>query len=135
MWEHWCTLRNIRRDAPIGSSVLTAYVTLVRVLGDGFVAAVARGRTDYEHPRQLAAMIHGGFLCEEPALCSSRPVCLPNDAEQAFLTGSDIRAFNVARRLIWGQHPSCYMFARSIDRWADRNTIVAELADLRARLL
>lgn len=56
VWEHWSTTRDIRESSAIGSSVLSAYLSLVATLGGRFVGAVARGRREHEHPRQLVAL-------------------------------------------------------------------------------
>src|SRR5262249_10683026 len=73
VWEHWCTLRDLRASNRIGLSAVTAYVSLVAALGDKFCAAVARGRRDYGHPQQLCALVRSGFVSKEAATWDVTP--------------------------------------------------------------
>jgi hypothetical protein len=58
VWEHWCTLRDIRHTSSMATSIMSGYVALVSVLGDEFACTVARGRSQYGHPVQLAALVY-----------------------------------------------------------------------------
>ncbi len=94
VWEHWCTLRDIRESARIGMSVLTAYVSLVSVLGDLFPAVVARGRKEYGHPEQLCAMVQAGFVSRESALKDISPAALDPNKEIEFKSAIPKLALN-----------------------------------------
>ena len=71
------TMRDIRVGNRIGTSVLTAYVSLVSAAGDWFPATVARGRRDYGHPVQLAAMVFAGFTSHRSATWDIQPLVIP----------------------------------------------------------
>jgi hypothetical protein len=117
VWEHWCTQRDIRKSSAMGTSVLSAYISLVAALGDQFVAAVARGRRDYGHPQQLAAMVRAGFVRRESALWDTSPLPLPPAAERALLEAEPARALEAVEQLDWKTAPCYYMFRRRIDSW------------------
>ena len=117
VWEHWCTTRDIRQSCAIGTSVLSAYVCLVATLGDLFPALVARGRSDYSHPRQLSALIDAGFVSTESAFREVAPTPLPSSAETLFLRSSPLLALEAIEELNWDKTPQYYMFQRRIDRW------------------
>lgn len=128
VWEHWCTTRDIRRSSRIGTSVLSAYVALVARLGNRFPAAVARGRSDYAHPVQLAAMVRGGFIGADSALTDLAPTAIPVEHEQMLLQATPGLAVQAARTLDWSDPPRYYMFARRIDRWCP-TAVVREALD------
>jgi hypothetical protein len=117
VWEHWCTLRDIRSSCRIGTSVLTAYVALSAALGDMFVATVARGRRDYGHPVQLAAMVWAGLTSERSALWEGQPTAIPAEIEQLLLCAEPARALEAVERLDWSGPPRYYMFQRRIQQW------------------
>src|SRR5262249_55929307 len=85
VWEHWCTLRDLRPSNRVGLSALTAYVSLAAALGDRFCAAVARGRRDYGHPRQLCALVHAGFVAKDVASWDVTPTVISAALEPGFL--------------------------------------------------
>lgn len=117
VWEHWCTLRDIRQSAPVGSSVLAAYVTLCSRLGDLFPATVTRGRRAYGHPAQLAAMVKAGFIGAEAPSGVSEPTLLPDGLARLFAAGFPEYALDAVNELDWSDPPRYYMFSRRIDQW------------------
>jgi hypothetical protein len=127
VWEHWCTLRDIRAPSRIGTAVLTAYVSLVAALGDRFAATVARGRRDYGHPRQLAALAKAGFIGETAAVWDTTPVALPPAAERALLEAQPAAALEAAEKLDWSNPPRYYMFARRIASWSPAAAVRRDL--------
>lgn len=127
VWEHWCTTRDIRPSEKTGSSVLRAYVILAAALGDGFAAAVARGRRDYSHPEQLGAMVAAGLVSASAATCEMSPVVLTSQAERLLLHASPDDALTAVEALFWDARPRYYMFRRRIERWSDAATARAAL--------
>jgi hypothetical protein len=117
VWEHWCTLRDVRGSSVIATSVLQAYVTLCSHLGDPFPAFVARGRGGYGHPEQLAAMTIAGFISSEAATQVISPIPIPAPSEWLFKEGEAETALEAVRQLAWPQAPSYYMFSRRIGEW------------------
>jgi hypothetical protein len=117
VWEHWCALRDIRPSHRIGTSVLTAYVSLAAALGDQFVPAVARGRREYGHPVQLAAMVWAGLTSERSALWDGKPAAIPAEAERLLLRADPASALEAVERLDWSAPPRYYMFTRRIEQW------------------
>lgn len=127
VWEHWCTTRDIRASADIGCSVLAAYTSLVAALGDLYPALVARGRSDYAHPRQLAALVEAGFVGRDAALVDIAPRPLPTRAERQLLHAEPALALEAVSQLDWSDPPCYYMFQRRIDRWCSIDRICGEL--------
>ena len=117
VWEHWCTLRDVRDSATIASSVLAAYVTLCAHLGDLFPVLVARGRRAYGHPAQFAAMVRAGFIGTEAASHLLQPSVIPDPIEALLKAARPARAFEAVKQLDWSAPPCYYMFSRSIDQW------------------
>ena len=127
VWEHWCTLRDLRPPNRLGLSVLTAYVSLVAALGDRFAATVARGRRDYGHPTQLAAMVHAGFVGPEAAAWDVTPVAIPAAAEKLLLEADPARSLEAAEQLDWSKGPRYFMFARKLNSWSPAKAVKADL--------
>lgn len=123
VWEHWCTTRDIRTGSRAGTSVLTAYVSLVAALGDRFPASVARGRTVYGHPRQLAAMVRAGFVGRASALWSGAPEALPARAATLLDEADPRAALEAAEILAWSNVPKYYMYRRRMGRWCGLSVI------------
>ena len=130
VWEHWCTTRDIRNSERVGSSVLQAYAMLAAALGDRFVAAVARGRRDYGHPQQLAAMVTAGLVSKPAATWETAPYALPASVERLLLQATRDDALVAAELLSWEAAPRYYMFHRRIERWSDAAIVRAALAAL-----
>jgi hypothetical protein len=127
VWEHWCTLRDIRPTARIGTSVLTAYVSLVAAGGDRFVPTVARGRREYGHPVQLAAMVHAGLTTVASATWDTTPVAVPRDIEPLLLAADPKEGLAAASRLDWTAPPKYYMFDRRLKNWSRVTDVKADL--------
>ena len=128
VWEHWCTLRDIRETDAIGTSVMRAYVSLVASLGDLSAPTVARGRRDYGHPKQLCALVKAGFTSKQSATWDISPVAIPPAAEKRFLEARAVDSLEAAKELSWGDTPRYYMFTRRIARWSPASEVSRDLA-------
>ncbi|HKB06091.1 MAG TPA: hypothetical protein VKD90_28105 [Gemmataceae bacterium] len=127
VWEHWCTLRDLRASNRVGLSAVTAYVSLVAALGDRFAAAVARGRRDYGHPQQLCALVHAGFVGADAATWETTPAGVPAVVESLFLEADPAHALTAAEKLEWAKAPRYFMFARKLASWSPAKTVKADL--------
>jgi hypothetical protein len=127
VWEHWCTVRDIRPPHAIGASVLGAYVSLVAALGDRFVPTVARGRRDYAHPTQLCAMVKAGLTTEASATWDVMPHPIPAAAERKLLEATPADEAAAVATLEWGAAPRYYMFERRISRWSRADKVRHDL--------
>jgi hypothetical protein len=126
-WEHWCTLRDSRPTSKIATSVLTAYVSLVSVLGDKFAPTVARGRRDYGHPDQLRGLVVAGFTAKTSALWDVKPTAIPAAAERLLLEAEPGRSREAAEKLDWSKPPRYYMFSRRIGSWSSTDAVKQDL--------
>lgn len=127
VWEHWCTLRDLRTPDPAGASVLRAYVCLCAALGDRFAPTVARGRRDYHHPRQLCALVEAGFTSEASATWDITPDPLPRAPEQLLLEARPADALKAVEQLTWGATPRYYMYQRRIGHWSAASRVRDDL--------
>jgi hypothetical protein len=118
VWEHWCTLRDIRPEHRIGTSALTAYVSLTAALGDHFVPTVARGRREYGHPVQLREMILAGLTSQQAALWDGMPKAIPANCEAVFEDADPATSLKAASAFDWSDKLSYYMFTRKITGWS-----------------
>jgi hypothetical protein len=127
VWEHWCTLRDLRPANRVGLSAITAYVSLVAALGDRFCATVARGRRDYGHPEQLCALVHAGFVGKDSATWAVTPTPIPAAVEPLFLEAEPERALAAAEQLNWDKGPKYFMFERRIKSWSAAAHVKADM--------
>ena len=130
VWEHWCTLRDIRPTHEIGTSVLTAYVSLVAALGDLFIPCVARGRREYGHPLQLRAMVRAGLVGRAAATWTGKPTAIPKEAELLFQEADEAAALLAVEQLKWTAPPQYYMFARKMTGWSKADEVKADISDI-----
>jgi hypothetical protein len=118
VWEHWCTTREIEQTSDLGNSVLSGYVSLCAIAGDIFAPTVARGRTEYNHPDQLNALIKAGFTTAQAASVIKRPLPLTDEKEHLFNESDPTKSFAAAERLDWSDAEiRYYMFRRKISNW------------------
>jgi hypothetical protein len=129
VWEHWCTLRDLRPPNRLGLSAVTAYVSLVAALGDKFCATVARGRRDYGHPIQLCALVHAGFVGKDSATWQTTPEVIPSAVEPLFLDAEPESALTAVEKLDWARGPKYFMFARKIKSWSAAKQVKDDLKD------
>lgn len=127
VWEHWCTLRDIRATCLISASVLRAYVTLVAALDDRFAPTVARGQQTCGHPAQLCALVRGGLAAQESALWDTQPLAVPADLETLLLAAEPALSLEAAQRLTWDTTPAYYMFARHLAGWSSAAVVRRDL--------
>jgi hypothetical protein len=127
VWEHWCTVRDLRASNRTGLSALTAYVSLAAALGDRFAATVARGRRDYGHPKQLCALVHAGFVGKVSATWDTTPAPIPAAAEPLFLQADPAQGLAAVEQLDWSKAPKYFMFARKIQSWSTAKQVKADL--------
>jgi hypothetical protein len=117
VWEHWCTERDIRPTHAIGTSVLTAFVSLVAAVGDLLIPTVARGRKEYGHPVQLRAMIRAGLVDRKSALWDGTPVAISSETEAILEEADPATSLKAASSFDWSNPPRYHMFARKIAGW------------------
>lgn len=127
VWEHWCTVRDIRPPHRIGSSVIQAYAALTAALGDRFVPIVARGRRSYGHPKQLCALVRAGLTSEESATWETKPFAIPPEVETILLEARPADALAAVGRLAWENGPRYYMFPRRIASFSPAEAVRQDL--------
>lgn len=96
-------------------------------LGDRFAPTVARGRRQYGHPVQLAALVHAGFTAKASALWNTTPVPIPRSIEPLLLQAEPTQALEAVGRLDWSRAPLYYMFKRRIRHWSPARTVRSDL--------
>lgn len=128
VWEHWSTTRDIRPSSAIGTSVLKAYLTLVSRLTGRFVAAVARGRREHGHPRQLVALVKAGLLTPDEATWDATPDAIPRGAQDLLYEARPADALAATESLPFGPGGQRYfMFQRRIRRWSKTGDVRRDL--------
>lgn len=128
VWEHWSTTRDIRESSAIGTAVLRAWLTLIACLGGQFVGAVARGRREHSHPRQLVALVRAGVLTQAEALWDVTPHPIPKPAQDRMHEARPADSLAVAEALpfVAGQK-KYFMFARRIGHWSSTASVKRDL--------
>lgn len=129
VWEHWCTTRDLRPSSELGTSVLEAYLTIMSILGGRFVAAVARGRREHEHPRQLAALVAAGLLSRDEALWETAPIAIPTEAEALLYEARFESALRAGELLLplADAAPRYFMFTRRLGSWSPAPAVRSDL--------
>ncbi len=128
VWEHWCTTRDIRPTSAIGTSVVKAYTTLVSRLGGRYIAAVARGRREHNHPKQLAALVKAGLLTSADATWDITPDPIPRPAQELLYEARPAEALEAVESLPFTPGSQRYfMFERRIRRWSAADEVKRDL--------
>jgi len=128
VWEHWCTTRDIRSSSAIGSAVLHAYLTLVSRFGGRYVAAVARGRREHDHPTQLAALLNAGLLTRDDATWNVSPEPIPQNAQELLYEARQADMLQAVELLPYTPGVQKYfMFQRRIDQWSRTDDVRSDL--------
>ncbi|MBI5368962.1 MAG: hypothetical protein HZA54_18140 [Planctomycetes bacterium] len=127
VWEHWCTLRDLRPSAAIATSVLTAYVSLVSAVGDLFVATVARGRREYGHSEQLCAMRKAGLVADASMLADLKPLALPDQQAALVSQAEPAKGLEAVEHLAWPRGTQYYMFPRKIGSFSRLEDVKRDL--------
>lgn len=128
VWEHWCTLRDIRASHRIGTSMLTAFISLAAALGDRFIPTVARGRREYGHPKQVAASVHAGLTANASALWDTKPLAIPAAAAPALQESDPRRTLGAVESFPWKEPlPQYFMFERKIAGWSTATQVATDL--------
>ena len=128
VWEHWCTVRDIRSSSEIGTSVLKAYLEMVSLCGDTFVSTVARGRTDYNHPDQLMALVKYGFISRDDALIDIKPKEIKDSVQKEIYSAIPAKCAQAVKSLVWDDNKiTYYMFKRRINRWCTTDKVKSNL--------
>jgi hypothetical protein len=121
VWEHWCTTREIEASSELGNSILSSYIALCAAAGDIFVSTVARGRTIYNHPEQLDALIKAGYTTAKSASVIKMPIQVPSDKQLLFYEARPEKAYESAAGMDWTDDAvRYYMFKRQIGKWDSR---------------
>ena len=118
VWEHWSTTRDLRPTSEMGTAILQAYLTLISILGGRFVAAVARGRREHNHPEQLVALVKAGVLTADEATWDILPDPIPEASQKLLYEARPSDALAAAEALLATPGSQRYfMFQRRIQRW------------------
>ncbi len=128
VWEQWSTTRDIRASSAIGTSVLRAWLALVACLGGRFVAAIARGRREHSHPKQLVALVRARVLSEDEAMWNVTPTPIPKTVQDLLYEAQPAASLAAAEALpfVSGQQ-QYFMFERRIDRWSSTESVRTDL--------
>jgi len=128
VWEHWCTVRDIRPTSVIGTSVLREYLEMVSLCGGTLASIVARGREDYNHPDQLMALVKYGFISRDDALVDILPKEIKKEVEIEIYSADPLICAKAIKQLTWDDKKlTYYMFKRRINRWCSTEKVKKNL--------
>jgi hypothetical protein len=103
-------------------------LTLVSRLGGRYVAAVARGRREHDHPTQLVALVKAGLLTCDEASWNVSPEPIPQSAQDLLYEARPANALQAAELLPFTLDAQKYfMFQRRISRWSQTDDVRRDL--------
>jgi hypothetical protein len=135
VWEMWTVSRDIRTTNRLGSSLIQAYVELLRILGGRFAAVVARGRMEpeYGHLRQMCAMIDASIISAEASLVDIEPISIPPRVERILLEATPEAFARAAKFLVDTQPKPCYhMYERKLSSFVPASLLRKLVCSLRS---
>ncbi len=108
--------------------MLKAYLILVSRLGGRFVAAVARGGREHNHPRQLAALVKASVLTADDATWDVTPAPIPRAAQDLLHQARPADALAAANMLAFTSGGQRYfMFQGRIGSWSRAEDVMRDL--------
>jgi hypothetical protein len=128
VWEHWCTVRDLRPTATIGLSVLKSYLTILSICSGKYVSIITRGRRQYYHPEQLMALVKSGLISKEDALIDVKPKQISKDNEKIIYLSDPKKCLTAVKSMKWDEDKLSYhMFERRIKEWSKTEQVLEDL--------
>ena len=127
VWEHWCTVRDIRPTHAIGSSVLRAYASLVAALGDKFVPPWRAEDAITAIRSSSAPWSRADSRPRRRRRGTSSLTGFPTPRKKKLLEATPADEAAAVATLGVGRDPRYYMFQRRISHWSPADKVRHDL--------